>query len=81
MCTVYIVVAVCNVNSLYKSQECRLSYCCSTTLQPTTSCVKYIIILAKSFLSSAEGVWGLPLCALTVVLDVLIVFVAVCASP
>ena len=43
----YIVVVVCNVNSPYKSQECRLSYCCSTTLQPATSCIKYIIIFGQ----------------------------------
>ena len=46
-CTVYIVIVVCNVSSLYKSQERRLSHCCSTTLQPATSCVKYIIIFGQ----------------------------------
>ena len=49
-CTVYIVVVVCNVSSLYKSQEHRLSRCCSTTLQPATSCVKYIIIFGQIIL-------------------------------
>ena len=46
-CTVYIVVVVCNVSSLYKSQERRLSHCCSTTLQPATGRVKYIIIFGQ----------------------------------
>ena len=36
MYCIYIVIVVCNVNSLYKSQEHRLSYCCLTTLQPAT---------------------------------------------
>ena len=64
-CTVYIVVVVCNVNSLYKSQERRLSYCCSATLQPTTSCVKYIIVFGQIILIFSRRGLG-PLFALTV---------------
>ena len=63
-CTVYIVVVVCNVSSLYKSQERRLSHCCSTALQPATSCVKYIIIFGQIiYIFSRRGLGPTSFCA------------------
>ena len=60
-CTVYVAVVVCNVNSLYKTQEHRLSCCRLTALQSTTSCAKYTIffgqIVILIFSQRGLGLW------------------------